>query len=183
MPFRRIVKFIEGWFVRRNKGKFSFEAVNCTRYKRLSLHRCASRTNVVKAHFKQMTVVSASFDAIPRLLLTLVTALMISSFNARFSRFAPASSFVNLAFPLDIRFLIISYSTNSIDFYDKIDVLRKIVAMREREEEGGVSVKSSRLEGIYLHLLLLFFLSLVEKRTILLTKSNINRWWRYKFSS
>lgn len=138
MPFRRIVKFIEGWFVRRNKGKFSFEAVNCTRYKRLSLHRCASRTNVVKAHFKQMTVVSASFDAIPRLLLTLVTALMISSFNARFSRFAPASSFVNLAFPLDIRFLIISYSTNSIDFFDKIDVLRKIVAMRERGRGGCV---------------------------------------------
>lgn len=86
-----------------------------------------------------MTVVSASFDAIPRLLLTLVTALMISSFNARFSRFAPASSFVNLAFPLDIRFLIISYSTNSIDFSnDKIDVLRKIVAMRERGRGGCV---------------------------------------------
>lgn len=41
--------------------------VNYSRYKRLPLHR-ACTTNVVKARFKQMTLVSASFDTIPRLL-------------------------------------------------------------------------------------------------------------------
>lgn len=74
--------------------------------------------NVVKAHFKQMMVVSASFDAIPRFAPILVTTLMISSFNARFC-FALLPRRLILRFDSIFVFFFNNYSTNSIDFYNK----------------------------------------------------------------